>query len=179
MTYLKKYFSIFSLFIFLFLACSSDSNSNEDAANAKGIITLTGEETSVLGNSLSVANAVEGLYQTGTGKSVTLLHKSIDVDSDGGITPTSASFTNSFIIVTAQFESGDNASVHKAISMTIVKNGEEYLFTCTAIEGETVDDDCGANFLVDQEDKRVVFDNTTVINTDSGKVLTMDGIVTW
>tara|TARA_R110002050_G_scaffold275455_1_gene420223 strand:+ start:29881 stop:30405 length:525 start_codon:yes stop_codon:yes gene_type:complete len=174
MTLLKNYFFILSLTSMLFLNCSkSDDNSN---TAAKGTITLSGEETSIFGTSLVVANILEGAYQTGTEASVTLLHKNINIDTDGEIAPTPTSLTESFIIVTAQFDSDDSADVEKAISMIIIKNSEEYRFTCTSTASN---DDCGDGFQVNQADRQVIFNNTTVVNTESEKILTMNGTITW
>ncbi|SFD04635.1 hypothetical protein SAMN04487987_103161 [Algibacter pectinivorans] len=159
------------------MGCSSDSDG--DSGNAKGSITLSGEETSVVGTSLTVGNILEGAYQTGTTKSVTLTHKSIDIE-DGEINPTTASLVNSFIIVTAQFDDEDNAAATKAISMIIIKNGEEYRFVCASdYNGGSDELDCGSGFNVDQENNQVTFDDTTVENTETGKVLTLNGVVTW
>ncbi|XMO86447.1 hypothetical protein AAFN75_16800 [Algibacter sp. AS12] len=178
MNVLKKSLILCALVSLTFMGCSSDADG--DSGNAKGTITLSGEETAIFGTSLTVGNIAEGAYQTGTSKSVTLTHKSIEIDEDGEINPTTASFTNSFIIVTAQFDDENNAAATKAISMVIVKNGEEYRFVCASdYNGGSDELDCGTGFNVDQDNNEVIFDDTTVENTETGKILTMNGTVTW
>ncbi|WP_139205220.1 hypothetical protein [Algibacter pectinivorans] len=177
MNVFKKCLMLCAVVSLSLMGCSSDSDG--DSGNAKGSITLSGEETSVVGTSLTVGNILEGAYQTGTTKSVTLTHKSIDIE-DGEINPTTASLVNSFIIVTAQFDDEDNAAATKAISMIIIKNGEEYRFVCASdYNGGSDELDCGSGFNVDQENNQVTFDDTTVENTETGKVLTLNGVVTW
>jgi len=171
MTFLKNYFILFS--IITFLSCSNENN--DDITNAKGTITLSGEETSEIGTSLKVENILVASAQTGTTKSVTLLHKNIKVE-DGELNFTDPE--NTFIIVTAQFDSADNADATKTISMAININGEEYKFACSTPEVGTFVN-CGDNFSVDQEGEKVIFNNTTVVNTKSGKILTMNGTITW
>ncbi|ALJ03802.1 hypothetical protein APS56_00940 [Pseudalgibacter alginicilyticus] len=168
---LKNYF--FTIVLVALISCSSDNNSDESTNNASGIITLSGEEASELGGTLEVGNIIEGAVQTGTSQSVTLLHKNINTDN-GEIIPTDPA--NTFIIVTAQFSS--NASVTKTVSMSININGTEYKFACSSPEVGTFTE-CGENFEVRQSEKKVIFDNTTVVNTKTDKILTMNGTITW
>jgi hypothetical protein len=176
----KHYFSILSIVLFSFIACSSSSNGSDGSNDANGTITLSGEDTSIFGTSLTVAKAVEGAYTTGTSKSVTLVHKNIDIDSYGEITPTAASFNEGFIIVVSQFESEDNAAVEKTISMIILNNGEEYRYVCTSDFGGGSDVyDCGEDFLVNQTINEIIFSNTTVQNTESNTILTLNGTVSY
>ncbi|MEP3837640.1 MAG: hypothetical protein ABJM36_08330 [Algibacter sp.] len=175
---LKNALILFAFASLFLLGCSSESDG--DSGNAKGIIALSGDETDLFGTSLTVSNILEGAYQTGTSKSVTLTHKSIEIDQDGEITPTTASLANSFIIVTAQFDDEDNASATKSISMIIIKNGEEYRFVCVSDYNGGADEvDCGTGFEVDQKNNKVIFKNTTVKNTVTDKILTMNGAVSW
>lgn len=180
MLYFKQYFSIFSIVIFSFIACSSSNSNSDDSDDTNGTIMLSGDDTSIFGTSLTVAKAVEGAYTTGTSKSVTLVHKSIDIDSNGEITPTAASFNEGFIIVVAQFEAEDNAAAEKTISMIILKNGEEFRYVCTSDFGGGSDDyDCGDDFLVNQTTNEIIFSNTTVQNTESKTILTLNGTIAW
>ncbi|WP_405297042.1 hypothetical protein [Algibacter sp. Ld11] len=180
MIYSKHYLSIITILGFIFMSCSSESKDSDDNSTGNGNITLSGEETSIFGSTLQVAKTQEGAYNTGTSKSITLLHKSIDIDEDGDITPSTASFTESFIIVVAQFTDEDYAAAEKTISMIIIKNGKEYRYTCTSKFGGGSDDfDCGENFDVNQTENEVIFKNTTVINADTNKTLTLNGTVSY
>ncbi|MCK0157560.1 hypothetical protein MWU65_10245 [Cellulophaga sp. F20128] len=173
MNYLKHLFILFS--IITSISCSSDNNDSDNTSRAKGTITLSGEETSAVGTSLKVENIVVGSAQTGTAKSVTLLHKNIKVEN-GELNFTDPD--NTFIIVTAQFENTDNSDAARTISMAINVNGEEYKFACSTPEVGTFVN-CGDNFNVNQSGKIITFNNTTVINTKSGKILTMNGSISW
>lgn len=171
MKYLKDYFFILLITSILF-NCSSD-NSDNKSYDVKGTITLSGEEATELGGSLEVGNIIEGAAQTGTSHSVTLLDKNVNTQG-GEINPTDP--LNTFIIVTAQFE--NNSSATKTISMAINVNGKEYKYACISPNTGTFTG-CGNNFEVNQTEKKVIFNNTTVINTVNDKILTLNGVVTW
>ncbi|MDD7888113.1 hypothetical protein [Flavivirga sp. 57AJ16] len=169
---------IIVLSILCLSACSKDNDNNPENNAVSGTIQLSGTDTDLLGTSLKVGNIdVDGLDTTGTIKSVTLLDENTTIE-DGELMPTN--FSNAFVIVAAQFDVEDNADVEKAISMIILKNGEEYRYVCTSpSDNSSEDTDCGSGFSVDKTKKQVVFKNTTVINVDSETILTMNGTITW
>ncbi len=171
---LKNYLLILSLIILT--NCSNEDNESDNVTNnVQGTITLSGKETSEVGTSLKVENILVGGSQTGTSKSVTLLHKNVTIEN-GELNFTDPK--NTFVIVATEFDSSDNSSVTKAISMAINVNGEEYKFACSTPEiGSFVS--CGDNFKVDKNGKKVTFNNTTVVNTKSDEILTMNGTITW
>lgn len=173
-----KKIQFFSLFTFLmFVNCSSDdSNEPEGSGEAQGTIQLSGEDTGVLGTSLTVANiAVANAALTGTDKSVILLSDNITVVDNELVY---SDEQNGFVIVVADFSTGGSPNINKTISMTIVRNGEEYLHACSSpYQGFFTA--CGDGFQIDFEAKKVTFEDTTVINTDDDKILTMDGTITW
>ena len=173
MNLLKNTLILFTLISML--SCSSDSNdSSDESDNASGTITLSGDETSFLGTSLKVGKIIEGAEQTGTSLSITLLHENIELE-DGEIV-FSESLSDTFVIVVAEFSAASVAT--KTVSMSIVVNGEDYQFACTTPKvGDFTE--CGSGFVVDQSGNKVVFSNTTVINVDSDKILTLNGVITW
>lgn len=172
-------FFLFVLSISIFANCASDdgdSPENESTGKASGTIQLSGEETSEFGNSLTVANiAVAQVGLTGTDKSVMLLSENIRVENNELVYTNDQ---NGFVIVAADFSTGGSPDIEKTISMTIVKDGEEFRHACSSpYQGFFTA--CGDGYSIDFNAKKVVFNGTTVINTDSDVVLTMDGIVTW
>lgn len=163
----------------LVMGCSgSDDNSDSDDYTVLGTIQLSGVDTAIVGSSLAVVNIdPNGLSTTGTSSAVVLLDKNTTVQN-GELMPTN--FMNAFVIVAAQFSIEDNAAVEKTISMTILKNGEEFSYVCSTPPTSAADDtDCGAGFSVDKVVKRIVFDDTTVVNVDSGEILTMNGTINY
>lgn len=163
----------------LVVSCSeSDDNSDSGSNTVIGTIQLSGDDTAEVGNSLTVGNIDSNAFNTtGTSSSVVL----VDINTtvvNGELVPTN--FMNAFVIVAAQFSAEDNAAVDKTISMTIVKNGEEFRYVCSTPPTSAADDtDCGLGFSVDKVIKQVVFDDTTVINVDSGSILTMNGTINY
>ncbi|MBQ4915463.1 hypothetical protein J8L85_13495 [Maribacter sp. MMG018] len=163
---------------FLIFGCGSDDSTEEEVVSngAQGNITLSGDETSELGTSLTVANIeVANASLTGTDKSVILMSENISVVDDEFVYDDDQ---NGFVIVAADFSTGGSADIDKSISMTIVKDGEEYRHACSSpyLNFFTA---CGDGFAIDFEGKSVTFDGTTVINTDDDTILTMDGTITW
>lgn len=165
---------ILSLFI---LSCSSDDDSSQ-SNTVYGIIQLSGPDTSSVGTSLTVGNvSANALGSTGTSSSVILVDENTEIEN--GV-PNPSDFSNVFVIVAAEFTNADNAAVNKSISMTIVKNGDEYRYVCSTPAINAADDtDCGTGFSVNKVTKIVEFDNTTVINTESGTILTMNGTINY
>jgi hypothetical protein len=162
----------------LLISCSSDDDSNSGGSGNYGTIQLSGPDTSSLGSSLIVGNIdPDGLNSTGTSSSVVLLDENTSI-VDGELIPTD--FLNGFVIVAAQFAVGNNTEVNKAISMTILKNGEEFSYVCSTPATSSADNtDCGSGFSVDKVAKQIVFDDTTVINVDTETILTMNGTINY
>ncbi|WP_157491599.1 hypothetical protein [Maribacter thermophilus] len=163
---------------FLVFGCGADDNTEEEVVSSEvqGNITLSGSETSELGTSLTVVNIeVANASLTGTDKSVILLSENISVVDNELVYEDDQ---NGFVIVAADFSTGGSADIDKSISMTIVKDGEEYRHACSSpyLNFFTA---CGDGFAIDFEGKSVTFDGTTVINTDDDTILTMDGTITW
>ncbi|WP_372752841.1 hypothetical protein [Mariniflexile sp.] len=169
---------LFLVTLIIITSCSDNGGNDSDNGAVFGTIQLSGPDTAAIGTSLKVGNIdIDGLDTTGTSKSVTLLDENTNIE-DGELVPTN--FSNAFVIVAVQFSAEDMADGEKAISMAILKNGEEFRYVCTTpSETSSFDTDCGTGFSVDKTNKKVTFQNTTVINTDTGTILTMNGVVTW
>ncbi|VXB49326.1 conserved hypothetical protein [Maribacter litoralis] len=163
----------------LLIFCCGTENDMQDIVpinETTGTIILSGVETSELGTALSIGNIeVANTALTGTDKSVILLSDNISVSDNEFVYDDDQ---NGFVIVAADFSAGGSTSVEKTISMTIVKNGVEYRHACST-PNLNIFTDCGENFRIDFDGNTVIFDNTTVINTDNDSILTLDGTVTW
>ncbi|MBD0851916.1 hypothetical protein [Maribacter arenosus] len=170
---------LYCLTFFLIFGCGSDDGVDQENAGdnqVSGTITLSGVETSELGTSLTVGNIeVANTSLTGTDKSVILLSQNISVVDNELVYD---DYQNGFVLVAADFSTGGSADIDKSISMTIVKDGEEYSHACSSpyLNFFTV---CGDGFGIDFDAKSVTFDGTTVINTEDDTILTMDGTITW
>ncbi len=171
MNNLKSYFLILSLITLT--NCSNEENESDDITNnAYGIITLSGEETSEIGTSLKVGKIYIEDPQTESFNSVSLLHKDVKIENDE-LKPIDPK--NSFGIYLVS----NKTTASKAISMAIVVNGKRYELGCYSPNNDETIVDCGDNLAINTDKKRVTFNNTTVVNIKSGKILTMDGIITW
>lgn len=159
----------------LIIGCSSSDDSGSEN-DVYGTIQLSGIDTASIGNTLTVGNIdVDALDTTGTSSSVVLMDENTSIE-DGELVITN--FVNAFVLVVAEFTNNDNADVNKAISMTIVNNGEEFSYVCTTPPTSAIDNtDCGTGLSVDKVAKRIIFSNTTVINVDTESILTMNGTI--
>jgi hypothetical protein len=168
----------FIIVALLFFSCSGSDDSDSENDVNYGTIQLTGADTASLGNALIVANISPNAYSTtGTSSSVILLDKNTKIE-DGELVSTD--YANGFVIVATQFNAEDNAATDKAISMTIIKDGVDFSYVCTTPPTSTIDNtDCGANFSVNKTEKIITFNATTVINVDSGTILTMTGTINY
>ncbi|WP_040282347.1 hypothetical protein [Psychroserpens damuponensis] len=177
---MKTTLNVFKILVITLLltGCSSDDDSGSGSSGNFGTIQLSGADTASVGSSLTVGNIdPDGLDTTGTSSSVVLLDENTSIQN-GELVPTD--FLNAFVIVAAEFTVGDNAEVNKAISMTILRNGEEFSYVCSTPATASADDtDCGTGFSVDKIAKQIVFDDTTVINVDNGTILTMNGTINY
>lgn len=162
--------------IITLINCSSDGDNNSEDNNVTGTIRLSGDDTSQIGTSLIVGNIdLDGLDSTGTINSVTLSDENTRI-VDGEAESTN--FSDAFIIVASEFTIENSTTAQKVISMTIVSNSNEYRYGCLTPSNSSFID-CGTGLIVDKEKKEVVFEDTTVENTESGAVLTMNGVITW
>lgn len=174
---MKTFYTLLLVLLTLFTqGCSSSDNEN-DSNSISGTIQLSGPDTSTIGTTLEVGNInKDALNTTGTANAVTLSDKNTSF-IDGEIDSTD--FANAFIIVASEFTPTDNTSAQKVISMTIVSNGNEFRYGCLTPSNGSGFVDCGAGLVVDKANKEIIFNDTTVENTNSGAILTMNGTITW
>jgi len=176
---MKKFNALFFVSILTCIVSCSSSDGNDDSENNKvsGTIQLSGPDTSTIGTTLVVGNIeTDALATTGTENSVILLDENTTIEDDE-LVPTN--FSNLFVIATSEFNDEDPTNAQKAISMTIVSGGTEFRYGCLTPSNSSGFIDCGTGLVVDKEKKEVVFEETTVENTDSGAILTMNGRITW
>lgn len=174
---MKKLKILTILVITCLVSCSENGDNNSESNDVSGTIQLSGADTSAVGTTLKVGNINEdGLDTTGTTKSVTLSDENTAI-VDGEVQSTN--FENAFIIVASEFTLEDSSSAQKVISMTIVSNSTEYRYGCLTPSNSSGFIDCGVGLKVDKEKKEVVFKDTTVENTDTGAILTLNGTITW
>ncbi|PQV46027.1 hypothetical protein CLV33_11178 [Jejuia pallidilutea] len=174
---MKKLNVLLILTLLCLVNCSNDDEKNSESNDVSGTIQLSGEDTATIGTTLTVGNInLDGLATTGTTKSVTLSDENTSII--GGEVE-STNFSNAFIIVASEFTFEDNTSAQKVISMTIVSNSTEFRYGCLTPSNSSGFIDCGVGLKVDKEKKEVIFQDTTVENTETGAILTMNGTVTW
>ena len=174
----KTMYCLLSAMFFLLFSCDNNNeDDNEDTqTTAQGTIRLSGNETQVLGTSLTVGNLEVGnVALSGTNKSVILMSENIAVVDNELVYENDQ---NGFVIVAADFSTGGSPNIDKSISMTIVKDGEEYRHACTS-PYQNFFIACGDGYEVDFEAKTITLEETTVINTDTNVILTLDGTITW
>ncbi|MBG47218.1 MAG: hypothetical protein CML05_18395 [Pseudozobellia sp.] len=152
-----------------------ENDDNDDGA-ALGVIQLSGEETSEVGTSLTVGHIDVGREDlTGTIKSVILTDENTPITEEG---PEPANLNNGFILIGGDdLDTVSNDGALKDISMIIFIDGKEYRFACSVPSGTFID--CGEKYDIDFENKTMVFDSTTVANTETQKVLILDGSISW
>jgi len=167
------------LFLLLVIGCSnSDNGNNVDIdTNAKGTILLSGEDTSEVGTTLIVGDIVEGRVDlTGIEDSIIIVEEGATISDDPAPFPPGdprnvAVFNrsdpnNGFVIVVKD----------GAISMSIVVESLPYTHACDS--EFNIFTNCGSLDLILNENK-VIFTDTTVENTDTGAILTLNGTITW
>lgn len=177
MKFKTMYYLLSAMFFLLFSCDNNNEDDNEDTlTTAQGTIRLSGNETQVLGTSLTVGNLEVGnVALSGTNKSVILMSENIAVVDNELVYENDQ---NGFVIVAADFSTGGSPNIDKSISMTIVKDGEEYRHACTS-PYQNFFIACGDGYEVDFEAKTITLEETTVINTDTNVILTLDGTITW
>ena len=150
--------------------CDGDSNGGGSSALAAGVITLSGADTADVGTSLAPGYM---LAYPDDGSQPDYIHI-VDKSVMGG-EPGTGDPTNGFNLVVTN----DSASSpFKAVSMTIIVNSVNYSHTCTS--PGTGQGDCGTGSIqLDLDAKTVVFTDTSVKNTDTDALMTMNGSVSW
>ena len=171
------------LFFILFItSCSSgsgDSNasSGNSEGNTTGTITLSGDDTAIIGtqlntgfvgSSLAAASQPDYIVIVDAASTVTFTEPNI-------LTPNLADTNNGLIMVVTDASS---TSGFKGISMSISVGGIRNDYACTTPVSTFID--CGINAIsLDIGNKIVIFDNLIVTNTNTSTVLTINGTLTW
>jgi hypothetical protein len=166
------------LFLLLIIGCSNSDNNNANSSNdAKGTILLSGEDTSEVGTTLIVGDIAEGRADlTGTQDSIIIVEEGTTISDDPAPFPLGDP-RNEAIFIRSDPNNGFVIVVKDgAISMSIIVEGIPYTHAC---ESEfNIFTDCGS-LDINLNENKVVFNNSTVENTDTGTILTLNGTVTW
>ncbi|WP_339918420.1 hypothetical protein [Yeosuana marina] len=169
--------NLFFSFFLLVVGCSNGGASTTNSNNAKGTIHLTGDDTLNVGTTLIVGDIAEGRADlTGTEDSIIIVDEGTTISNDPAHFPPGdprnvevfnrSDPDNGFVIV---IKDG-------AVSISIVVQGILYTHACDS--EFNVFTNCGSLDLILNENK-VIFTDTTVENTDTGAILTLNGTVTW
>ena len=153
---------------------------NEDETvddNILAVIQLSGDEAVIMGDSLIVGHIAVGRGDlTGTTKSVILTDVNTPITDEG---PAPESLEKGFVLIGGDDLPGSaDGGAEKDISMVIFIDSVEYRFGCgVPPSGNFIN--CGLDYNIDFDKKEIVFDSTTVNNTETQAVLILDGIVNW
>ncbi|WP_400073925.1 hypothetical protein [Zobellia russellii] len=154
-----------------------EEEEEEETTNNFGTIELSGDETSDVGTELVVGHIAVGRADlTGTEKSVILTDENTPITEEG---PEPKNLDKGFVLIGGDdLNAGGTTSAEKDISMVIFIDGGEYRFGCSVpSSGNFID--CGADYNIDFDKKEMVFNETTVVNTETKVTLTMNGTITW
>ncbi len=181
---MMKFFLIL-LSILLVGGCSGGGNSNDNniedtSGNTSGVITLTGADTTMVGTQLNPGSIGASLAAESQPDYIVIVDQSSSVTftPPNVLTPDIADPDNWFVLVVM-----DDAPVpvgaEKGISMSITTDGEKFDYICHT-DAQDWSVECGVGSIsLNIAAKTVAFDNTTVINTDTGTLLTLNGSLTW
>ncbi len=162
----------------LITACSSDEDSSENSSgNTSGIITLSGNDSAIVGTILDTGFIGSSLAAGAQPDYIVIVDKDSKVTftKPNILTPDTADDDNAFVLVVTDDSAG---SGNKGISMSITTDGTQRNYACTT--PVTVFIECGLNSInLDIENKTITFTNLTVTNTSTSTVLTMAGTLTW
>lgn len=159
-------------------ACTAETNEKTPIISGEGIISLTGDDTASVGNSLKVGAMAYGRKDlTGTEESIIIApEESIISEDSPTLSPSDPEYVSSII----NFKDDKNAFVIVAtkelVSIVIVTNGIKRRYVCDSKFNTSVN--CGA-ITIDPKTKKVIFYDTTVKNTNTGTLLTLNGTLTW
>lgn len=176
---MKNLYKTLLLFLFLLLVigCSNSDNNESNDNDAKGTILLSGNDTSAVGTTLIVGDIAEGRADlTGIEDSIIIVEEGTTISDDPAPFPPGdprnvAVFNrsdpnNGFVMVVKD----------GAISMSIIVEGVLYTHAC---ESEfNIFTNCGS-LDINLVENKVVFNDTTVENTETGAILTLNGTITW
>lgn len=154
-----------------------NNNSTNTSGNASGVITLSGDDTSIVGTQLDTGYVGSSLAAELQPDYIIIVDKasSVTFTPPNVLTPNIADPSNGFVMVIMDDSPGSGT---KGISMSIIVEGTKLDYACTTPVATFIE--CGINSIdLDIANKTVNFDNATVINADTGTILTIDGTLTW
>jgi len=175
-----KYFAV--LLIALSMASCGGGGSTPTGTSGKagatsGVITLSGDDTSIVGMQLdtgvvgsSLASGLQPDYIiiVDQASSVTFTEPNI-------LTPKLDDPSNGFVLVVTDDSAGSGIM---GISMSILVGGTKLDYVCTNPGATFID--CGTGSItLNIPNKTVTFVNTTTENKDTGAILILDGTLTW
>ncbi len=124
---------------------------------------MSDDDTTIIGTKLTVGSIAYGRSDlTGVAASIIIVSEGSTISEDS---PTLSSNDLGFVIVVTK----------DLVSMVIITDGIERRYACDALFNTFIT--CGS-ITLDNKIKKALFNNTTVENTDTGSILTMNGIVT-
>ena len=156
---------------------NNNDNSTNTSGNASGVITLSGDDTSIVGTQLDTGYVGSSLAAEFQPDYITIVDKasSVTFTPPNVLIPNIADPSNGFVMVIMDDSPGSGI---KGISMSIIVGGTKLDYACTTPVATYIE--CGINSIdLDIANKTVIFDNATVTNTDTGTILTIDGTLTW
>ncbi len=163
----------------LLINCTTDStNETIEELNNQGILTLSGEDTSIVGNELQIGDIAFGREDlTGLENTIVIVSKGANISEE----PPSLSINDpDYVESIIDFPDKKNTFVivagEKLISMVIVTNGIERRYTCDSTYESSIA--CGS-IILNKDSKKAIFLNSTVKNAETGTVLTINGTISW
>ena len=163
------------------VSCNHDDNEVETPSKTRGegTILLSGDDTTVVGKTLIVGDVVYGRDDlTGIKESIAIVNKGAKI-SEERATGGPANPENLSSIITDDKDNGFVIVVGAgAVSMAILVDGTPYRYGCISDGSTTTFSNCDL-FDFDISEKKMIFSDTAVKNTETGALLTLDGTVTW
>jgi len=157
---------------------SEDNTNGNTSGLTTGEITLSGDDTVVVGTILDTGYIGSSLAAESQPDYIVIVDKASTVTftSPNILIPFTSNPTNGFVLVVTDDSEGSGV---KGISMTIVVDGVHLNYVCTTPFGN-IFTDCGATSIsLDIANKTISFVDTTVINIDTDSILTINGSLVW
>lgn len=166
-----------SILALTIISCGGGESNNSTKGNTSGIITLSGDDTSIVGTKLDTGFIGASPAAGSQPDYITIVDKSSSVTftPPNTLTPDISDPSNGFILVVSNDGSGSGI---KGISMSIITGGTKLDYACSNPVSSFID--CGTNSIdLNIVNKTVKFSNAAVSNTATGSVLIIDGTLTW
>lgn len=155
---------------------SGSSNGGNSGATS-GVITLSGDDTTLVGAQLDTGNVGSSLAADSQPDYIVIVDQasSVTFTEPNILTPNLSDPNNGFVLVVTDDAAGSDI---KGISMSIFKGGSKFDYACTTPISTFIN--CGTDSIdLNITNKTVTFNDANVLNTDTDSVLTLDGTLTW